>query len=100
MLLSYLKLTMRLMVRNPFFTFINIVGLSIGLSTFYILSQYTFQELESDQYHKDFERIARIGLLWSWTDDGGKTWGHEMNGNEHAFIIPRINQDFPEVQQT
>ena len=53
MLLNYLKLSFRLMIRNPFFTFINVVGLAIGFASFYALWEYSIAELKSDQYHKD-----------------------------------------------
>lgn len=76
MLISYLKLSLRLIVSNPIYSFVNIFGLAVGLVSFYILWEYSTSELKSDQYHKDFNRIAHIGHHWEWTDDGGKTWGH------------------------
>lgn len=63
MLLNYLKLSIRLMTRNPFFTTINIGGLAIGFASFYILWQYASTELKSDQFHKDPDRIARVGYI-------------------------------------
>lgn len=30
MLVNYLKLAFRLLIQNPFFTFINVLGLSVG----------------------------------------------------------------------
>ncbi len=35
MLLNYLKLSLRLMARNPFFTAINVIGLSARLAPFF-----------------------------------------------------------------
>jgi len=32
MLLNYLKLSLRVLARNPFFTFINVTGLAIGFT--------------------------------------------------------------------
>jgi putative ABC transport system permease protein len=62
MLLNYLKLSLRLLVRNPFFTFINVLGLSVGFTAFIILWNYSQHELKSDQFHKDYERIYRLYL--------------------------------------
>ncbi len=76
MLLSYLKLSLRLLARNPFFTFINVAGLSVGFVVFFILWPFTQSELKSDQFIKDYERIARPYLDWRWTDNGGESWGH------------------------
>jgi len=33
MLLNYLKFSLRLVTRNPFFTLINVTGLSVGFAT-------------------------------------------------------------------
>jgi putative ABC transport system permease protein len=59
MLLNYLKHTLRLMVRSPFFTFINIAGLSVGFAVFFILWPFTQAELNSEQFIKDREKIYR-----------------------------------------
>jgi len=76
MLLNYLKLSLRLLARNPFFTFINVAGLSIGFAVFFILWPFTQSELQSDQFIKDYERIARPISDFRWTDNGGESWGH------------------------
>ena len=36
MFINNLKLSFRLFLRNPFFTFINVLGLSVGFAAFYI----------------------------------------------------------------
>jgi putative ABC transport system permease protein len=100
MLLNYLKLSVRLLARNPFFTAINIVGLAIGFASFYALWEYSTTELKADQYHKDYDRIARIGTNWDWTDDGGKTWGHLVIGGSVSSIFPEVKDDYPEVEST
>ena len=79
MFTNYLKLSLRLLVRNPFFTSINIVGLSVGFAVSLILWQFSQQELRSDRQWMDWQRIARIGLLWEWSDDD-KGWNSEKYG--------------------
>jgi putative ABC transport system permease protein len=100
MLLNYLKLSLRLLARNPFFTGINVIGLAIGFASFYALWEYAITELKSDQYHEDADRIARIGVNWQWTDDGGKTWGSLIIGSGGPWLFPRVSEDYPEVQST
>ena len=75
MLINYLKLSFRLMIRNPFFTFINVLGLSVGFAVFFILWPFTQSELKSDQFIQEHEKIFRILFDWRWTDDGGERWG-------------------------
>ena len=78
MLLNYIKLAIRLLLRNPFFTFINVLGLSTGFAVFYILSQHASHVLNSDQYHKDHERIYR--LYFDLYHNTGVEWGHFISG--------------------
>ena len=98
MIFNYLKLAFRLLIRNPFFTAINVLGLAIGFASFFALWEYSTSELKSDQYHNDSERIARIGLNYRWTDDGGKTWGNIALGAGKASLFPRVKDDYPEVE--
>ncbi len=60
MIFNYLKLAIRLLIRNPFFTFINVLGLSVGFAVFIALWPYTKSELKSDQFHKNADRIGRL----------------------------------------
>lgn len=60
MLFNYLKLAFRLLIRNPFFAFINFLGLSVGFAAFLVLWPYTQSELETDQFHQNAERIGRL----------------------------------------
>ena len=62
MLINYIKLSIRLMARNPFFTFIKVSGLAIGLAMFFILWQYTQSELRSDQQWKDANKFIDLEL--------------------------------------
>src|SRR5688572_4741207 len=70
MIFNYLKLAFRLLIRNPFFTVINVLGLSVGFAVFIILWQYSQNELRSDRFHKDYERIARLvtRIEFMWED--------------------------------
>ena len=98
MFLNYLKLAIRLLWRNPFYTSINVAGLAVGMVSFYILWEYSTSELNSDQYHKDADRIARIGYNWESTDDGGSTWGHTLVGSAKSTLATSVKDEFPEVE--
>jgi putative ABC transport system permease protein len=73
MLLTYLRLSFRLLVRNPFFSLLNIVGLATGFAAFLILWPYAQAELNTDKFHQDYDQIARLGTNLKWTDDN-KHW--------------------------
>ena len=98
MLFNYLKLATRTLIRNPLFTIINLLGLSIGFVSFFALWEYGTAQLNADNNHKDHERIIKIGLDWQWTDDG-KNWGKALIGSTGVAVAYRASQDFPEVQE-
>jgi putative ABC transport system permease protein len=97
MLLNYLKLALRLLFRNPFFTFINVLGLSVGFSAFFIIGQYAQNELKSDQFHKDWERIVRCGLNVEWTDDK-INWQESTWGTNSVQLTNTIAKGYHEVE--
>ncbi len=99
MLFNYLKLSLRLLVRNPFFTFINVIGLSVGFVAFFILWQHSGAELKADQYHKDYERIARIGAHWRWVEESGYQ-GHLVWRSLLAYQSGMVLSDFPTMGHT
>jgi putative ABC transport system permease protein len=98
MLFNYFKLSLRVLARNPFFTFINVTGLAIGFTAFFCLFEFAQSELKTDQYHKDSERIARIGYNWRWSVDQGQTWGFMKFGGGIAYWFPEIADEYPEVE--
>jgi putative ABC transport system permease protein len=98
MLTNYLKLSFRVLARNPFFTFINVTGLAIGFAAFFCLFEFAKSELKSDQYHDNSERIARIGYNWRWSHDEGETWGFMKFGSGLAYWFPEIAEVYPEVE--
>ena len=100
MFLNYLRLSFRLLTRNPFFAGINVIGLAVGFTSFYVLWQYSTSELKSDQYHKDADRIARIGIQWQWLEQTTSSWGHLVFGFSKTALSPAVKEDFPEVEST
>lgn len=97
MLLNYIKISFRLLARSPFFTFINISGLSVGFAVFFILWPFTQSELESDQFVKDFKKIVRPIEDFEWTDDGGANWGHLNIAVTGSNLAPQLRR-FDEVE--
>jgi putative ABC transport system permease protein len=97
MFFNYLKLSIRLLLRNPFFTFINVLGLSVGYAAFYILWPYTQSELKSDQFHEGYEQIARLSWHHRWTDNN-QDWHEFHNALSFCGVANRIAEEFSEVK--
>lgn len=60
MLLNYIKVTCRNLMRNGRFATINIVGLSLGLAVAMIIYLYVRTEISYDNFHKDAASIYRV----------------------------------------
>jgi putative ABC transport system permease protein len=60
MLKNYFKITLRNLIKNKWFSLINIIGLTIGISASLIVHIYISQELSFDSFHKDGERLYRV----------------------------------------
>ena len=98
MLVNHLKLSIRLMTRSPFFTFIKVSGLAIGLAMFFILWQYTESELRSDQQWKDADQIYRFGAISRWTDDKSK-WDESYFATNIPSLVDQIVPQYPEITE-
>ena len=60
MLKNYFKIAWRNLMMNKTFSFINIFGLSVGLTSFLLIALYVFDELTFDKFHKNANRIYRV----------------------------------------
>jgi len=91
---SYLKTGFRNLLKYKFYSFINILGLAIGISGFLLIILYVSNELSYDKFNKDYERIYRIGV-------NGKVRGEPINmAVSCAPMAKALLTDFPEVEQT
>ncbi len=62
MLSNNLKIAFRHLGRSKIFTLLNILGLSVGISAFLLITQYISFELSFDQFHSNKDYIYRVGL--------------------------------------
>lgn len=57
---NYFKIAWRELAKSKVFSFINIFGLTIGLTTFLLIALYIFDELTFDRFHKNADNIYRV----------------------------------------
>jgi putative ABC transport system permease protein len=89
---NYIKTAWRNIRKNKLFSFINILGLSIGVATCFIIMLYVQDELSYDKFNKNADNIARV--IFKADVNGGKI-------NESVTMPPVaavMKKDFPEVQ--
>jgi putative ABC transport system permease protein len=69
MFTSFFKVAIRIFVRDIYYTLVNIFGLAIGLAFSIIIFLYCNKELSFDRFHKNANRIYRIGIAGKVADD-------------------------------
>ncbi|NVO11974.1 MAG: ABC transporter permease [Bacteroidales bacterium] len=90
---SYLKTGFRNLSKYKFYSFINILGLAIGIAGSLLIVLYVSNELSYDKFNKDYERIYRVGV-------NGKVRGEPINmAVSCAPMAKALLSDFPEVEQ-
>jgi putative ABC transport system permease protein len=94
MLKNYLKIAFRNLKKNPFFTFLNVFGLAIGLAGSLLISLYIHDELSYDTMFKDANRIYRLNVDIKFGGDA-----HDCAVVE-APLAETMQKDFPQVYIT
>ncbi|MCP4727682.1 MAG: ABC transporter permease, partial [bacterium] len=61
---SYLKIAFRNFTKQKTYTFINIFGLSIGISCCILIFFFIRNEFSYDSFHENADRIYRINMVW------------------------------------
>jgi putative ABC transport system permease protein len=60
MIKNYFKVALRSFKRHKLFTFINVIGLSIGISAALVIFLIVYRDFTFDKFHKDSDRIFRV----------------------------------------
>ncbi|MEO9804557.1 MAG: ABC transporter permease [Reichenbachiella sp.] len=60
MLKNFINVAFRNLRKHKFYSILNILGLSIGLSCFMMISLFVLDELSFDKFHKDSSKIYRM----------------------------------------
>jgi putative ABC transport system permease protein len=59
---AFLKIAVRNFIKDKFFSVINVVGLSVGISVTLIITLFIIHELSYDNFHSKGDRIIRTGM--------------------------------------
>ena len=82
------------MLRQKFYTIINILGLAIGLGVCLLILLFVKDELSYDRYHSNADRIYRVLSEWKQGEDRSvKTPIAEYR------LAPALETDFPEFEE-
>ena len=90
---NYFKTAFRNLTRNKIYSFINIAGLSLGLSCAMLIMLYVNDEVSYDRFHKNVSQIYRIDK--ETIKDNGDFHYNSYTG---YFPGPRFAARIPEIQ--
>jgi putative ABC transport system permease protein len=92
MIKNYLVIAWRNLMKNKFFSLINIAGLSIGMAACLLILQYVNFELSYDQFNKNISDIYRV------TNDRYQNGKLVQHGTiTYSAIGKAMQDDYPEV---
>ncbi|HEX4851627.1 MAG TPA: ABC transporter permease, partial [Puia sp.] len=89
---NYLKTALRNLWKHRVFSFINLAGLAVGMSAFFLIYLYVRFELSYDSFHTKADRIYRIvsdiKTPTETINAGGPSWA----------VPPNAKLEFPEIE--
>ena len=92
MVRNYLKIAFRNIAKQKLFSFINILGLSIGMAASLFVVLYVIDELSYDQFHADIESMYRMDL-------NGRLSGQEIiTISSCPPLGPAMVNEIPEIE--
>lgn len=93
MLKNYLVVAFRNIFRNKLFSFVNIAGLSFGISSALLIFLWIGDEMSVDQFHKVGDRMYRVMENQRYSD--GRVYTFSSTPGPMA---PFIKDKFPEIE--
>ena len=96
MVRNYLKIAVRSLLKNKVYAFLNIFGLTIGITCALLIFLYVQDELTYDQNHKQADNIYRVGCEYFLPNDGGSEEWAPISGYVAQYFV----QDYPEILES
>ncbi len=95
MLRNYLRIAFRNLGKYKFISFVNLFGLTVGLSCCLLILTYVLNELSYDKYNRNADRIYRVSRSFN-NAEGTVT----LNlGTIAPPFGPLLQNDFPDIQK-
>lgn len=93
MLRSYFLVAWRNLLRNKVFSVINITGLTVGMTSVFLIYLYVHTEHSYDSFYPNSERIYRIPI--SYEQNGV---AYRSGAGNHPALAPALKANFPEIE--
>jgi putative ABC transport system permease protein len=95
MIRNYLKIAWRNLMKHKFISFINLFGLTLGLTCCLLILTYILNEVSYDKYNKDGDRVYRLTRTF-YNGNGDVTLTLSTVAPPFAYYLPT---DFPEIEK-
>lgn len=95
MIKNYFKLAFRNLLKHQFISFINLFGLTVGLTCCLLITTYIIDELSYDKYNKNADNIYRVTRTFKNTD-GAVSLTLSTVSPPFGYYMPT---DFPEIKK-
>lgn len=93
MIKNYFKIAWRNIVKNPSFSLINVVGLTVGITSCLLMIMFVRHELSYDQFHTKKDRIVRVIMEYSFGES------EPTKGNfTSTKVLPSFKRNFAEIE--
>ncbi|OGU56779.1 MAG: hypothetical protein A2V66_00220, partial [Ignavibacteria bacterium RBG_13_36_8] len=89
MIKNYLKVALRNIIRQKTYAFLNILGLSLGLTCFILILLFVQFEFSFDKFNMNYDNIYRVEM-----DFNGRG---QFIALMHTAVGPALVKDYPEV---
>jgi len=92
---NYVKIALRAMLKNKVFTFLNVMGLTLGIVAALVIFLYVQDEFTYDQHHSNADHIYRLSVTYHLPKNAGQeTWAPISNP-----VAQYVVKDYPEVEK-
>ncbi|WP_040495633.1 ABC transporter permease [Fulvivirga imtechensis] len=92
MLRNYIKIALRNLLKSRIYTFINVIGLSVGIAGFLLIAMHVEDELSYDKFHTKSDRVYKFVLERLYPDHITR---YAITPHSFSEVLVR---DFPEVK--
>jgi putative ABC transport system permease protein len=93
MIANYFKIALRNLLKRKGYSFLNIIGLAIGIACCLLIFQYVASERSFDKFEPDAKDIVRLRL--DSYRQGKLAW---QSATVYPAFGPTMKRDFPEVE--
>ncbi len=95
MIRNYLKIAIRNLLKHRFISFINLFGLTVGLTCCLLITTYILNELSYDKYNKNADNIYRVTRSFN-NQEGVVSLNLSTIAPAFGYYLPG---DFPEIKK-